>query len=72
MLKECIIGSSLRRRTQEIASPFIVHELLTIPLLDRVWRISQHNIKLPQKATIHEARLLKRISIDNGEIFYAI
>ena len=72
MLKKRIVSSSLRRGSQEVTPPFVVHELFAVPLFNGVRRISQHNIKLPQSTAIHEAWFLKRVSINDGEILHTI
>jgi hypothetical protein len=46
VLLEGVVGTALRWDAEEIAPPGIGGEGFAVPLLDRVRRISQHNIKL--------------------------
>ena len=72
MLKECVVGVVLRRRTVDVAAPRIGGEGFAIPLLDRVRRIGQHHVELSQPVALDELRIGERVAADDLEILDAV
>jgi hypothetical protein len=72
MLKEGIIRTTLRRNSEEVSSPFIRCESLSIPLLDGIRRIRKDYVKLLQVTILDETGRSQGVIIDNRIIFYSM
>ena len=72
MLKERIVRAALGRCAKEVPTVFIVFKGSTIPLLDGVGRIGQHQIKLFELASLDKSRVFQRVIVDHMKVLNAM
>ena len=72
MLEEGIIGTALRRHTQNIPAVLVRFESGAIPLTHGVWRIGYNHVKLAELAIFRESGTRQCISVDDFKILNAV
>ena len=72
VLEERVVRPSLRRHTVHIPAIGISSERIPVPLLDRVRRIGQHHIELPEFVVLQKRGLGKRIAPHDLEVIDAV
>ena len=72
MLDKGIVRPSLRRRTEDVARPDIVRELLAIPRLDRIRRIREDHVEASELSVADELRIGQRVAFLDGELGHAM
>src|SRR5450830_344034 len=72
VLQEGIVSTALRWRAVDVASPWISRPCITIPLLDRVWRISQHDVKLHEPIALDEGWMRQGIATHDMKVLDAV
>ena len=68
MLEERVVGTTLRWRTKEVASPLITLPRFAVPLLDGVRRIGEDHVEGLESVAFDQSRVMKGVAAADVEV----